>query len=197
MKLVFATQNLNKLNEIRQIMPPGIEVLPLRELDFNGDIEETGATLEENALLKARTIYEKFGIDCFADDTGLEVEALDGAPGVYSARYAGKEQDAGKNMDKLLAELGDNSNRRAAFKTVIALLARGKEYLFTGTVEGAITRQKRGRAGFGYDPVFLPDGHSKTFAEMSAEEKNSISHRARAVNKLVDFLKQGNFQVVK
>lgn len=197
MKLVFATQNLNKLKEIQQLVPPAVEVISLRDLDCNEDIEETGATLEENALLKARFIYEKFGLDCFADDTGLEVEALNGAPGVYSARYAGKEQDANRNMDKLLAELGDANNRRAAFRTVIALLIGGKEYLFEGAVHGAITREKRGAAGFGYDPVFLADGHSKTFAEMSAAEKNSISHRARAVNKLVDFLKQGNFQVVK
>lgn len=197
MKLVFATQNLDKLKEIQQLVPPAVGILSLRDLDFIGDIEETGATLEENALLKARFIYEKFGLDCFADDTGLEVEALNGAPGVYSARYAGKEQNANRNMDKLLAELDDANNRRAVFKTVIALLIGGKAYLFEGAVPGVVTREKRGAAGFGYDPVFLPDGHSKTFAEMSAAEKNSISHRARAVNKLVDFLKQGNFQVVK
>lgn len=197
MKLVFATQNLNKLQEIRQLVPAGIEVLSLHDLDFSGEIEETGATLEENALLKARLIYEKFGINCFADDTGLEVEALGGAPGVYSARYAGKKQDANRNMDKLLAELADKSDRRAAFKTVIALRAGGKEYLFEGAVHGTIAQEKRGTAGFGYDPVFMPDGHSKTFAEMSAAEKNSISHRARAVNKLVDFLKQADLRLVK
>jgi XTP/dITP diphosphohydrolase len=192
MKLVFATLNPNKLKEIRQLLPTGIEVLSPEDLGFTGDIEETGSTLAENALLKARFIHAKFGADCFADDSGLEVEALGGAPGVYSARYAGKEQDAGRNMEKLLSALQGSENRRAAFRTVIALVLQGREYLFDGSVQGSIISEKRGAGGFGYDPLFVPDGHSRTFAEMSAAEKNSLSHRARAVNKLVDFLKQGN-----
>ena len=189
MELVFATQNPNKAREIQQLLPAGIKVTSLAELGFTGDIEETGTTLRENALLKARFVHEKFGVNCFADDTGLEVDALDGAPGVYSARYAGKEQDAGKNMEKLLHELGGKENRNAAFKTVIALILDGKEYLFEGVVRGEITRTKMGSGGFGYDPVFRPEGHRETFAEMSPEAKNAISHRAQAVNKLVDFLR--------
>lgn len=192
MKLVFATQNLNKLKEIQMLLPPAIRLLSLQDLNFAGDIEETADDLAGNALLKARFIYGKFGMDCFADDTGLEVEALHGAPGVYSARYAGEDQNAENNMQKLLAELDGVTGRNAAFKTVIALILDGKEFLFEGVVKGSITLAKRGTGGFGYDPVFMPEGTGKTFAEMSAAEKNAISHRARAVNKLVDFLKHSN-----
>lgn len=190
MKLVFATQNQNKLREIQMLVPKGIEVISLSDLNYKDDIEETGVTLRENALLKARLIYDKFKINCFADDSGLEVEALDGAPGVYSARYAGKEQIAANNIKKLLEKMKGQTNRRAAFKTVIALVMDHKEYFFEGVIEGEITHSQMGTSGFGYDPIFKPTGHNLTFAEMSAAEKNAISHRAQAVNKLVDFLKQ-------
>jgi len=192
MKLVFATHNLNKLKEIEQLLPKSIELLSLNDLFFTDEIEETASTLSENALIKAKHIYEKFGINCFADDSGLEVEALGGAPGVYSARYAGEDQNAENNMKKLLKELEGKSSRKATFKTVISLLLDGKEQYFEGLIEGEITFEKQGNQGFGYDPVFKPTGHTETFAQMTAQQKNSISHRARAVNKLVDFLsKQG------
>lgn len=188
MKLIFATQNQNKLKEIRALVPAGVEVLSLDDVGFKEDIEETADTLEGNALLKARVIYAKYRTSCFSDDSGLEVEALSGAPGVYSARYAGPEGIAENNMNKLLKELHGRENRKAVFKTVIALILDGKEHCFEGVIEGDITHEKAGTGGFGYDPIFKPLGHQKTFAEMEPAEKNGISHRARAVNKLVDFL---------
>jgi XTP/dITP diphosphohydrolase len=189
MKLVFATNNSNKLNEIRAIVQSPIEILSLADISFREDIPETADTLEGNALIKAETIFKKFGMNCFSDDSGLEVAALAGEPGVQSARYAGPEQDAAKNMAKLLSAMNGKADRIACFRTVIALILDGKEYFFEGRIGGTITQEKHGAAGFGYDPVFRPEGFEKTFAEMSAAEKNRISHRAQAVNKLVDFLK--------
>lgn len=173
-------------------MPKSIELISLDDIHCSEEIEETADTLEGNARIKARYIKEKYGFDCFADDTGLEVEALGGAPGVYSARYAGPEQIAENNVAKLLHEMKNAKNRRACFKTVIALIYKGKEYYFEGAIQGEITPAKEGTKGFGYDPVFKPFGHTQTFAQMDITQKNSISHRALAVNKLVDFLKQDN-----
>lgn len=189
MKLVFATNNKHKLQEVREILGSGVEVLSLNDISCNDDIPETADTLQGNALIKARYIYNKFNVNCFADDTGLEVEALNGAPGVYSARYAGENNDSEANMQKLLHNLTGKSNRNAQFRTVIALIINGKEILFDGIVKGVITDEKMGNSGFGYDPVFIPEGYSKSFAEMSSEEKNSISHRYRATIKLNDYLK--------
>lgn len=189
MKLVFATNNKHKLQEVREILGSGVEVLSLNDIGCNDDIPETADTLQGNALIKARYIYNKFNVNCFADDTGLEVEALNGAPGVYSARYAGENNDSEANMQKLLHNLTGKSNRNAQFRTVIALIINGKEILFDGIVKGVITDEKMGNSGFGYDPVFIPKGYSKSFAEMSSEEKNSISHRYRATIKLNDYLK--------
>lgn len=194
MKLVFATNNQHKLEEIRKITAGNIEIVSLSDIQCHDDIPETADTLEGNALLKALYIKEKFGYDCFADDTGLEVEALNNAPGVYSARYAGPGHDAEGNMKKLLHELGDQENRKARFRTVIALILDGKEYSFEGVVNGSITKEKRGENGFGYDPVFIPDSYTETFAEMGNEIKNKISHRAEATKGLTTFLsgyKQG------
>lgn len=187
-KLVFATNNLHKLEEIKAILGKEIEILSLNDINCHDDIPETADTLEGNAVLKARYIYDKYNINCFADDTGLEVEALDGQPGVYSARYAGENNDAEANMCKLLANLKEKSNRNAQFRTVIALIIEGKEYLFEGIVKGSIIQDKKGTSGFGYDPIFQPGGYDKTFAELGNDIKNKISHRARAVNKLCDFL---------
>ena len=193
-KIVFATNNKNKLAEIREMLAgTGFEVLSLADIGCHDDIPETAATLEGNALQKANYVYNKYATPCFADDTGLEVDALGGAPGVYSARYAGGDgHDSEANMAKLLAELGGNSDRRARFRTVIALIEGGQEEpkLFEGIVTGEITADRRGGEGFGYDPIFRPDGHAETFAEMGHEMKNKISHRARAVAKLVEYLKQ-------
>ncbi len=190
MKIVFATNNKNKLSEIREILGTGIEVLSLGDIGCHEDIPETGATLEENALQKARYIKENYGYDCFADDTGLEVEALGGEPGVYSARYAGgKGHDSEANMAKLLDRLKGNADRKARFRTAIALISQGKPTLFEGTVNGHITEERRGGEGFGYDPVFMPDGYDRTFAELGHEIKNRISHRAKAVAKLAEYLK--------
>lgn len=169
-------------------MPQAINLLSLYDIHFSEEIAETAATIEGNALLKAKTIAEKFDTNCFADDSGLLVDALNGAPGVYSARYAGEQKNDRDNIAKLLSELKDKDNRKAHFKTVMALVLDGKEYVFEGRVTGTITRDLRGNNGFGYDPVFMPDGYSKTFAEMSFEEKNSISHRKIALKKLLDFL---------
>jgi len=188
-KIVFATNNQHKLSEIRDILGKDFEVVSLKELGFNEEIPETGDTLADNASQKSHFIFDRYRVDCFSDDTGLEVEALNGAPGVYSARYAGEDCSYDDNVNKLLRELGDSGNRKAAFKTVISLLLDGKEYLFEGRVDGVITTDKRGSGGFGYDPVFLPDGYDQTFSEMSAELKNKISHRGRATAKLVAFLK--------
>ena len=167
-----------------------VEVLSLSDINCTDDILETADTLQGNALIKARHIYAKYGFDCFADDTGLEVEALDGAPGVYSARYAGEECDSEANMQKLLQNLTGETNRNAQFRTVIALIIRGEEKLFNGIVKGAIATEKKGDSGFGYDPIFIPEGHSESFAQMSSEMKNSMSHRFRATQQLGDYLKE-------
>jgi len=186
MNLVFATNNAHKLQEVAALLPN--KILSLNDINCTDDIPEIADTLEGNALLKARYVYEKFGVNCFADDTGLEVEALNNAPGVYSARYAGEQKNAEDNMNKLLLELQDKSNRKARFRTVIALILDGKEYLFEGEVKGTIEKERRGKEGFGYDPIFMPEGFDKTFAELSIETKNTISHRGLAVAKLIDFL---------
>lgn len=189
MKLVFATNNKHKLEEVRDILGNSVEVLSLNDINCHDDIPETADTLEGNALIKARYIYEKYGMDCFADDTGLEVDALNGAPGVYSARYAGDGHDSEANMKKLLQNLTGKNNRNAQFRTVISLIIKGEEKIFDGTVKGIITEEKRGDSGFGYDPIFVPDGFSKSFAQMTNEEKNSISHRFRATEKLNNYLR--------
>ena len=188
MKLVFATNNKHKLEEVGAILPTSIELVSLADIECHQDIPETAETLEGNALQKAHFIKEHYGLDCFADDTGLEVEALDNAPGVYSARYAGPAHDAQANMEKLICELQGKTNRNARFRTVIALLLNGKEYYFEGIITGTIIDEKRGGTGFGYDPIFIPSGYDQTFAEMGNEIKNQISHRALAVQKLAQFL---------
>lgn len=187
-KLVFATNNAHKLEEVREVVKDSIDLLSLSDIGCNDDIAETGETLEDNALIKARYIKEKYGYDCFGDDTGLEVEALNGAPGVYSARYAGDGHDSEANMKKILNELDGIVNRKACFRTVIALVLDGKEYLFEGKVDGDIMTSKSGNTGFGYDPIFRPQGYSQTFAELGMVVKNEISHRAIAVKKLYKFL---------
>ena len=189
MKIVFATNNLNKLTEVRNILGNRFEVLSLEDIGCHEDIPEKGQTLKDNALIKAQYVYNKYHVNCFADDTGLEVEALGGAPGVYSARYAGGAgHDSEANMRKLLAELENKDNRKARFRTVIALIIDGKTNYFEGIVNGEIIRQKRGGEGFGYDPIFQPEGYSQTFAELGTGVKNQISHRARATQKLVEYL---------
>lgn len=188
-KLVFATNNAHKLEEIRAILGEKVEILSLKDIHCDTDIPETADTLEGNAALKAEFIYKHYGLDCFADDTGLEVEALGGAPGVYSARYAGGEgHDSEANMKKLLKELSGETNRKAQFRTAICLIEGGEEHLFEGVVKGEIIEEKRGNSGFGYDPVFVPEGFSQTFAELGVEIKNQISHRARAVQCLCEYL---------
>ena len=189
MKIVFATNNAHKLSEIRAILGDKIEVLSLKDIGCDADIPETGTTLKENALQKARYVWEHYHMSCFADDTGLEVDALGGAPGVYSARYAGGAgHDSNANMDKLLRELENNNNRKARFRTIIALIIDGKVTKFEGIVDGEIITNRRGGEGFGYDPIFLPTGYNKTFAELGTDVKNQISHRARATQKLADYL---------
>ena len=188
MKLVFATNNKHKLQEVRDIIGSGVEILSLADINCNEDIHETADTLDGNALIKARYIYEKYNVNCFADDTGLEVDALDGAPGVYSARYAGDGHDSEANMRKLLENLTGKNNRDAQFRTVIALIIDGEEKLFNGIVKGTITEEKRGDSGFGYDPIFVPEGYSESFAQMDSSTKNSISHRYRATKQLSDYL---------
>ena len=216
MKIVFATNNAHKLEEIRAILGPTFEVLSLKDIGCDVDIPETGSTLQENALQKAHYVWEHYHLSCFADDTGLEVDALNGAPGVYSARYAAvryaatmsqpteptpASHDSEANMTQLLSDLGENNNRHARFRTVIALILKKnvcpcgctsikQEHLFEGIVEGQITRERSGAEGFGYDPIFQPDGYDKTFAELGADIKNQISHRARATQKLAAFLKE-------
>lgn len=190
MKLCFASDNAKKLEEIRAKMQgSGIELISAAEAGISEEIPETGDTLPHNALEKARYVFDKTGLYCFADDTGLEVDCLNGAPGVFSARYAGPERSAEKNMEKLLREMENCENRRARFITVIALIHPSGTYFFEGKVEGEITRERAGDAGFGYDPVFRPEGHMVTFAQMSPEMKNTMSHRAKAVEQLVDFLR--------
>ena len=190
-KFVFATNNAHKLEEVTAILGDKIELLSMKDIHCSADIPETADTLEGNALLKARYIFENYHLDCFADDTGLEVEALNGAPGVYSARYAGGEgHDAQANMLKLLHELEGKENRKAQFRTAISLILDGKEYLFEGVIKGEIIKEKRGNSGFGYDPIFKPEGYDRTFAELGNDIKNQISHRALAVQKLCEFLQR-------
>lgn len=189
MKLVFATNNKHKLDEVRKITAQhNIEVVSLADIHCHDEIPETADTLEGNALQKAQYIQDKFGLDCFADDTGLEVEALDNAPGVYSARYAGSGHDSEANMQKLLQEMEGKTNRKARFRTVIALIIGDKQYCFSGIVNGTITTEKKGENGFGYDPIFIPEGYEQTFAELGDFVKNKISHRAKAVEQLNHFL---------
>jgi XTP/dITP diphosphohydrolase len=188
MKLVFASNNQNKIKEIQSILNGSIQLLSLEDIGCHEDIPETADTIEGNAILKADYVTKKFGYDCFADDTGLEVNALNGEPGVYSARYAGEQKNADDNMNKLLNALKDEENRSAQFKTVIALNLNGEQYLFTGLAKGNITLNKTGNHGFGYDPIFKAEGYNETFAELSAEIKNKISHRAKATEQLIDFL---------
>lgn len=187
-EIVFATNNEHKLSEVASMLGDAYKVLGLKDIGCDEDIPETADTLQGNALIKAKYVYEKYGKNCFSDDTGLEVEALNNAPGVYSARYAGVDKDAEANMNKLLSELGGQANRKAQFRTAVALIIDGEELLFEGKVEGQIIEEKRGGKGFGYDPIFIPDGYEKTFAELSSEVKNSISHRGRAVQKLIKYL---------
>lgn len=189
-KIVFATNNAHKLSEIRSILGDEYEILSLRDINCDVDIPETASTLEGNAEIKVRYIKEHFGYDCFADDTGLEVDALNGAPGVFSARYAGQEHDSLKNMDLLLKNMSDKTDRKARFRTVIALLIDNQLTLMDGVVEGEITLQPQGDNGFGYDPIFSPEGFDVTFAQMDSSIKNKISHRARATEKLIEYLNQ-------
>ncbi|NJX15722.1 non-canonical purine NTP diphosphatase [Tamlana crocina] len=190
MKIVFATGNQNKVKEVQALMPSHITLLSLKDIDCHEDVPETQNTIEGNAIQKAEYIKTQYGYDCFADDTGLEVEALNGAPGVYSARYAGEQKNAEDNMQKLLSELTTTKNRNAQFKTVIALHLNGKLHTFTGICKGEITEKKHGEKGFGYDPIFKPEGHEQTFAEMDLKLKNRIGHRGKAVEQLVKFLNQ-------
>jgi len=188
MQLVFASNNLNKIKEIQSILNGSIQLLSLEEIGCHEEIPETAETIEGNAILKANYVTEKYGYDCFADDTGLEVTILNGEPGVYSARYAGEQRNADDNMNKLLEALLDKEDRSAQFKTVIALNIKGEQHLFTGIAKGNIILDKTGNHGFGYDPVFQPENYSETFAELASEVKNKISHRAKATQQLIDFL---------
>lgn len=190
MKLVFASNNKNKIAEIQQLIGDKFEIVSLEEIGCTEDIPETADTIEGNAILKAQYVYEKYGLSCFADDTGLEIEALNGEPGVYSARYAGEHKNAGDNMALVLQKLESQTNRSAQFKTIIALNFGSEHFLFEGIVKGTITPVKRGNEGFGYDPIFQPEGFDVTFAEMSMQQKATISHRGKAVEKLVNFLKR-------
>jgi len=187
-ELIFATNNLHKLTEIKSIIGDKFSIKSLQQIGCNEDIPETAPTLEGNALLKAEFVFNRYGKNCFADDTGLEIEALNGRPGVFSARYATNGHDFEANIDKVLSELSGIENRKARFRTVIALILDGSVHYFEGIVNGEIIAERKGGKGFGYDPVFLPDGYQLTFAEMSLSEKNTISHRAKAVNRLVEFL---------
>lgn len=189
MKLVFASNNKNKIKEFQQQLPATIEIVSLEDIGCNEEILETADTIEGNSVLKANYVTEKYGYNCFADDTGLEVEALNGAPGVFSARYAGEQRSADDNMDKLLQALSTQPNRNAQFKTVVTLNLNGKQHLFTGIASGEITLSKVGKEGFGYDPIFQPEGYQQTFAELSSELKNQISHRGKATQQLISFLK--------
>ena len=188
MKLVFATNNLNKLKEVQEMLPSSIELLSLKDINCFDEIEETETTLEGNAHLKADYITKKFGFNCFADDTGLEVESLGGKPGVYSARFAGEPSNSENNMQKLLVDLETKTNRKAQFRTAVSLNINEKKFLFEGICKGEILRKKQGEKGFGYDPIFKPKGFNQSFAKMTSEEKNKISHRGIAVQKLVKFL---------
>lgn len=189
MKICFATNNANKLKEIREILGEGFQIVSLKDIGCEEELPETHETLEENSLEKAEYVYKRYQLPVFADDTGLEVNALNGAPGVYSARYAGAERSADANMNKLLAALSEEASREARFRTIITYLDDTGVYQFEGEVKGQITRELKGEGGFGYDPVFVPNGYTQTFGEMPSEEKNKISHRVRSVEKLVEFLK--------
>ncbi|MFI1743064.1 non-canonical purine NTP diphosphatase [Thalassobellus sediminis] len=188
MKLVFATNNLNKLKEVQSLIPNHIKLLSLKDIGCFEDIPETQKTIEGNAIQKAKYVTEHYGYNCFADDTGLEAEALNGAPGVYSARYAGEKRDANDNMNLLLKNLNGLDNRNAQFKTVVSLIINNKQHNFTGICKGEITTNKNGEKGFGYDPIFKPNGYQQTFAEMDLSLKNSIGHRGKAITLLVEFL---------
>jgi XTP/dITP diphosphohydrolase len=190
MQICFATHNQNKVQELRSLLGKDLEILSLSGLNITEDIEETGATLKENALIKAQYVFDHYAIACFADDTGLEVDALNGAPGVYSARFAGEPANNERNIDKLLSQLAHESSRTARFRTVIAFVDGNEQIFFEGTAEGEIIKERKGTGGFGYDAVFLPKDFDRTFAEMSLAEKNVISHRAQAMNEFVYFLKQ-------
>jgi XTP/dITP diphosphohydrolase len=190
LKLVFATHNDHKLKEVQQLLPKNIELLSLKDIECFDDIPETGDTLEENAKIKADYVTQTYGLDCFSDDTGLLVGALNGAPGVYSARYAGEQKHPGDNMAKLLSQLKEATDRSAHFKTAVHLNLQGESFTFDGVVEGKITTELHGKGGFGYDPIFMPNGYDKTFGELPPETKNAISHRGRAIQKLVQFLKK-------
>ncbi len=188
MKLVFASNNANKIKEIQQLIPASIEIVSLQDIGCTEDIPETADTIEGNAILKANYVTQKYGLNCFADDSGLEVETLNGAPGVYSARYAGEPKNDENNMDKLILALKNEANKKANFKTVICLNINGEQLLFTGTINGTITDTKTGENGFGYDPIFIAEGLTKTFAELTMQEKSTISHRGIAVKQLVALL---------
>lgn len=194
MKLVFATHNQNKFAEVKKLIPAHIDLVSLNDVDCTEEIPETGKTLEENARIKADYVTEKFDLPCFADDTGLLVNALYGAPGVFSARYAGEQKSSEDNMDKLLKALKGKKDRKARFTTVIALNLNKERHIFTGSVEGEITKEKRGDGGFGYDPLFRPTSYEKTFAELSAATKNQIGHRGKAIRQLLRFLENSTFQ---
>lgn len=188
MKIVFSTNNQNKIKEIQSMLPGNIEIISLESIGCFEEIPETADTIEENAIMKANYVTEKYGYDCFADDTGLEVDSLNGEPGVFSARYAGEQRSPEDNMDKLLLNLKGKINREAQFKTVITLNLKGKQYFFTGIARGEITLTKSGNQGFGYDPIFKPEGFQETFAQLSLETKNRISHRGKATQELITFL---------
>lgn len=190
MQLVFASNNKNKIKEIQLLLPNSIQILSLEDIGCNEDIPETADTIEGNAILKANYVTQKYGYDCFADDSGLEVAALNGEPGVFSARYAGEPKNDENNIDKLLANLNDVNNKKANFKTVICLNLKGEQHLFTGIIKGQIIEERIGNNGFGYDPIFVADGYQKTFAELSLEEKARISHRGIAVKELITFLQK-------
>ncbi|HKX87117.1 MAG TPA: non-canonical purine NTP diphosphatase [Flavobacterium sp.] len=190
MQLVFASNNKNKIKEIQQLVPEHITVLSLEDIGCNVDIPETADTIEGNAILKADYVTQHYGYPCFADDSGLEIDALNGEPGVYSARYAGAQRSDEDNINKVLNQLENKSNRKANFKTVIALNMNGEQHLFTGIINGIIINEKKGANGFGYDPIFIADGYSQTFAELTLDEKSSISHRGKAVKQLITFLNE-------
>lgn len=190
MKIVFASNNKNKIHEIQSMLPENIQIVSLESIGCFEEIPETADNIEGNAILKANYITQKYGFDCFADDTGLEVDSLNGQPGVFSARYAGEQKNADDNMDKLMKELSGKPNKNAQFKTVIALNFKGKQHLFVGIASGKITSEKMGTCGFGYDPIFKPSGYEKTFAELSLEVKNEISHRGKATKLLIEFLQK-------
>lgn len=194
MKLIFATHNSNKAIEIQKLLPEDFQVLTLDDIDFHEEIPENEPTIEGNSAFKAQFIYNKFEMNCFADDTGLEIEALNGRPGVHSARYAGENKNSDANIERVLEELNGIENRNARFKTVITLIIDGEQYIFEGIVNGRIIDEKRGTNGFGYDPIFIPENETRTFAEMELTEKNKFSHRARALEKMIAFLKSNSLK---